>query len=114
LLFSCGQRLNPLLLGKAFSPLPQVYATFVSSHNAGELNPISGKCPKGFKIKGRIFNITGLAYQALSEIQAGSRATHRAVRMPPQASIAEIIVTGARKDGFLHRRSQRSQSSDPR
>jgi hypothetical protein len=39
LLFSGGQSLNPLLLHKASSPVPQVYATFVSSHNAGELNP---------------------------------------------------------------------------
>jgi hypothetical protein len=44
-LFSGGKGLNPLLLRKASSPSPQVYSTFVSSHNAPEFNPISKRCP---------------------------------------------------------------------
>jgi hypothetical protein len=39
-LFSGGKGLNPLVLSKAFFPLPQPHTTFVISHNVRELNPI--------------------------------------------------------------------------
>lgn len=45
-LFSGGEGLNPLLLHKAPFPVPQVYTTFVSSHNVCEPNPISENRPE--------------------------------------------------------------------
>jgi hypothetical protein len=43
--FNGGQGLNPLVLSSAPFPLPQPHATFVSSHNVCQLNPIPGMRP---------------------------------------------------------------------
>ena len=45
-----GKSLNPLVLSKALSPLPQVPTTFVISHNVCKLNPISKRLPEAILI----------------------------------------------------------------
>jgi hypothetical protein len=51
LLFSGGKDLKPLLLHKASSPVPQIYATFVTSHNGGKFNPFLESAQRDLKLR---------------------------------------------------------------